>query len=78
MDRYARLVSALGGILQPVRPARLKTSEKLPDPEREHFVKKAKWKSLPGNRYQPGEKTSVDNLEWVANPSVAGFELDWA
>ncbi len=78
MDRYARLVSALGGVLKPVRPARTKTPEKLSDPEREHFLKKAKWKSLPGNRYQSGDRTPVDNMEWVTNPSVAGFELDWA
>jgi len=48
------------------------------DTNRDHFEKKAAWKSLPENRHTPAEATPMDNLQLVTKPQPGGLVLSWA
>lgn len=41
------------------------------------FNQKQAWKSLPGNRYLPGEPTPFDDSKLVEHPQ-SNFKFDWA
>ena len=47
------------------------------DARTKHFEDKAKWKDLPGNRYDPRKAEKPPKLELVRKPLPGGLVLTW-
>jgi hypothetical protein len=54
-------------------------SKRTQDPEQtKHFEQKAKWKELPGNRYDLTKAEPPPKLDFHFDKELAGFQFDWA
>ena len=51
--------------------------EKGKEAREKHFEEKAKWKALPGNRYDITKESGKSNLQLATKPLPGGLVLTW-